>query len=294
MIVVRIMDGLGNQMFQYATARRAALKLRTELKLDLSGYRSEKLRSYSLHHFQLSETLASPADTGPLFRRAALQAPLIVWDYLTAGKNGPKRPFFHEDEMRLRYDPRVLTIGDNVYLWGHWQCERYFDDISDTLRDDFTVKTPPSDANSRMADEIRSREAVCLHVRRGDYVAHWQNRQDLGVCGKDYYDRAVAEIAGKVKDPHFFVFSDDPAWCRAELKTGFPTTVVDLNGPETDYEDLRLMAGCRHFIIANSSFSWWGAWLSPNPGKLVIAPSKWFNNPARAPKDIIPERWTRI
>lgn len=294
MILVRIMDGLGNQMFQYAMARRLALHHDVPLKLDLSAFKTEKLRKYALNHFHIQAEIAAPEEIKRYYRRTFLQAPGIIMDYITASKRGLRRPFFHEDEIRLRFDPRVLSLSDDVYVWGHWQCEKYFEDIATELKRDFTLRTPPDEANARMMQEIEGKNAVCLHIRRGDYVANPQNHKDLGACSLDYYARAVEHIGYYVENPHFYVFSDDPVWSRENLKLRYPATFVDHNGPEKDYEDLRLMKSCKHFIIANSSFSWWGAWLSVNPDKIIIAPKKWFHNQTRVPENIIPDRWLRL
>ncbi len=181
-----------------------------------------------------------------------------------------------------------------MYLQGYWQSEKYFKDIEKIIRDDFTFSEEPDYQNKQMADTIKCCEAVSLHVRRGDYVSNPVTTEYHGICSEDYYRRAVREVERYCKNPQFFVFSDDPSWAKENLETGYPTTIIDFNGSEKDYEDLRLMSLCQHHIIANSSFSWWGAWLSWNPQKIVIAPKKWFNRPEINTQDLIPESWIRI
>ena len=141
---------------------------------------------------------------------------------------------------------------------------------------------------------IQSSDAVAIHVRRGDYISNQNTTEFHGICSLDYYHKAIDEIISKVNDPHFFVFSDDPEWTQENLKIDAPTTYVAHNSSDKNYEDLRLMSLCNHFIIANSSFSWWGAWLSRNESKIVIAPSRWFQDIKYNDSDRLPEEWKRI
>ena len=162
------------------------------------------------------------------------------------------------------------------------------------MRREFVIKYQ-QDAQSQMfSDRIQSTESVSLHVRRADYIQNALTNKIHGTCDQDYYDRAIRYIAERVIDPHFFIFSDEPEWVKENLKIDFPMTVVDCNDASRNYEDLRLMSTCKHNIIANSSFSWWGAWLNPNPDKLVITPEQWFNDKKRNTKDLIPEQWVKM
>ena len=198
-------------------------------------------------------------------------------------------------ERAFTFDPDVLrTTRRNIYLQGYWQSEKYFRDIRPMLQRDLTVKTEPDAANAAMAGRIRRVESVSLHVRRGDYVSNEVTTRVHGVMDPDYYRRAAEDLGARVRQPHFFVFSDEPQWAREHLELGHPTTVVDLNGPDRSCEDLRLMRLCRHHIIANSSFSWWGAWLSDGPDPVVIAPKRWFRESEHDTRDLIPDRWRRL
>ena len=136
--------------------------------------------------------------------------------------------------------------------------------------------------------------SVCIHIRRGDYVEDIITNQFHGVCNLDYYYRSIEYIASKIKNPYFFVFSDDPLWVKQNLILKYPCDYIDQNFGKKDYEDMRVISKCKHNIIANSSFSWWGAWLNINPNKIVIAPKNWFKSKAINTKDLIPESWFKI
>ena len=283
MIIVKLIGGLGNQLFQYAAARRLAEKHSTILKLDITGFEKDKhcLRTYNLHCFYIHESLATNAEIN-----------LIQWNLFNRLKH--KLSSSDGTEKQFDFDPKILDAPNNILLDGYWQSEKYFADISDILRREFVVKYQ-QDAQSQMfSDRIQSTESVSLHVRRADYVQNALTNKIHGTCDQDYYDRAIRYIAERVNHPHFFIFSDEPEWVKDNLKIGFPMTVVDCNDASRNYEDLRLMSTCKHNIIANSSFSWWGAWLNPNPDKLVITPEQWFNDKKRNTKDLIPEQWVKM
>jgi hypothetical protein len=181
-----------------------------------------------------------------------------------------------------------------VYLEGYWQSPKYFFDIKNIIGYEFTVKTGPDQVNKELMEKISQVEAVSVHVRRGDYVSNPATGNYHGVCSLDYYRTAVATITGRVRQPHFFIFSDDPAWAEKNLSVIGPKTVIERNGPERGHEDMRLMSLCRHHIIANSSFSWWGAWLCEKTDKIVISPKRWFKKEDIDTKDLVPESWIRI
>lgn len=293
MIIVKLMGGLGNQMFQYAAGRRLSYVNNTELKLDLGWFSNiaaiNTARKYELAVFCIQESFATHRETVN-FRKNPLHA--IVSRLIS--KAIPSRMRRHIYEKHYHFDPDILNLPDDVYLEGFWQCPRYFEDIEDIIRKEFTINTAPDDLNQRMAEDIASTESVSIHVRRGDYVSNPVISSVHGICPPEYYRSAVETIACRVNQPHFFVFSDDPAWVKKSLLFIEPATFVDYNGPDKAYEDMRLMGLCKHHIIANSSFSWWGAWLSNNTRKIVIAPKKWFKDTRYNTGDVIPEDWLRI
>jgi len=293
MVIVRLNGGIGNQMFQYAAARRVAWVNNTRLLFDLGWFQESgwwTRRKYELDAFCIVGDAASSNDLAAF--KSKWQNAIIR-----------RLPFFlkkrichtrrHIIEKSYDFDPAVLLLGDNVYLEGHWQSEKYFSDIEALIRREFSFRNAPSEPNRRMLDRIASCEAVSVHIRRGDYVTLPEANAFHGLCPPAYYRSAVDRISRQVSDPVFFVFSDDIAWARDNLHLGFETHFMDHNSPERGDEDLRLMSACRHHIIANSSFSWWGAWLCSNSQKIVYAPQKWFNNNINTP-DILPASWIRL
>jgi hypothetical protein len=198
-------------------------------------------------------------------------------------------------ERAFTFQPKVLGQRPPAYLDGYWQSEKYFGDVADVIRKDFTVKRAPSAANAAWLDRIGATVSVSIHVRRGDYVTNADANKFHGTCGIDYYQRAVQMLSSRLGGrPEFFVFSDDPAWVRANLDLGsHPHHYVTNNDAQTNYEDLRLMSSCRHHIIANSTFSWWGAWLNASPDKVVVAPRRWFRADEMDDRDLVPSGWVR-
>ena len=286
-VIVRLEGGLGNQLFQYATGRTIALATGRDLLLDTSAYREDRLRSYQLDHFAIAARPLRRGDVPYLkLRRSRLGAIL------------PRRS--RVEIVREAFPARVpvwpeapVDDAGTPYLIGYWQSERYFAPIADTIRREVRVNAAPEGRNARLLDEIAASDAVAIHVRRGDYVSNPAATAYHGLCGLDYYRAAIRRLAGSVPRPHCFVFSDDLDWVRANLDTGHPTTFVGHN-TDTPWEDLRLMAACRHFIVANSSFSWWGAWLGEWPGKQVIAPARWFQADHGGEGEIVPAGWLRM
>ena len=292
MVIVQLVGGLGNQFFQYATGRAVAHRNRTPLKLDISAFDQDPLRSYRLHHFNIVESIATPDEVAHLTKRGS-----GIWKRISRRVERYLLPPYRRSVFAQRFDhfdPDILRLRGNVYLIGYWQSEKYFKDIAHIIRQDFTFRHTPDTENQKLARIIANTNSVSLHIRRGDYVSNPITYQYHGVCSLDYYRAAVARLTQTVKRPHFFVFSDDMEWAQQNLKPDYPVTYVTHNGVERDYEDLRLMSQCKHHIIANSAFSWWGAWLCTRPGKLVIAPRKWFNKADCDTSDLIPASWSRV
>jgi hypothetical protein len=292
MIIVKLIGGLGNQLFQYALGRNLALKNDTELKLDISGFEIYKLHNYGLYHFNIIENIAKDEEI-QCFKRTRKQVFSYTIDKISK-RFFPwyKRKYITEPDFS--YNSNIFKITKNAYLEGYWQSEKYFTDISETIRKEISVKNEPDELNRNTLTQINITNSVSLHIRRGDYISNKKSMETHGVPGMDYYMQAQALIEEKIKNPHIFVFSDDIEWTRNHLKSDLPLHFIDHNGVKKNYEDMRLISFCKHHIIANSSFSWWGAWLSNNPQKIVIAPKKWFNKPDINTKDLIPEYWIRL
>jgi hypothetical protein len=290
MIYTKLIGGLGNQMFQYAVGRQLAKARGTELTLDVSGYEHQAAgdtpRQYELGNFKHAAKLADAA----ALREIRLATGPSKLDKLL-GRRGSLNVV---REAGFPFDAKVLEAPDNSYLIGYWQTEKYFPDVREELLEDFALKHEPDEANAKTAAEIAAVTAVSLHVRRGDYVTNANAAAFHGMTSLEYYREAIKMMASKVKEPHFFVFSDDPDWCRENLKFDLPMTFVTNNSGDKGYEDMRLMKQCRHHIIANSSFSWWGAWLNPRADKIVLAPGRWFNDAAVDTRDIYGQGWVKI
>lgn len=292
MIVVRLIGGLGNQMFQYAFARALSLKRQTELKLDLASYGEDTPRSFSLDCFNIKASFASLEEIKKL---VFTPTPLFIRIVRKIKGKPPMRESSQiYRERHYHFDPQALGILGDSYLIGYWQSEKYFYQIEDIIRRDFTFKSKMSKKNQLLAKRIQETDSVSIHVRRADYVTNKVYRDYFKLCGIEYYFLAITKMINKVHHPCFYVFSDDLDWVKNNIQSEFPITYIDHNRGNQDYEDMRLMSLCKHHIIANSSFSWWGAWLNMHPDKIVIAPKKWFNDPSINTKDLIPSSWIRI
>jgi hypothetical protein len=289
MVITQLIGGLGNQMFQYAVGRHLARLRNCRLKLDLSRYddrtrRNYGLRQYELKPFNIEADIATPAELEAFKPRGRLLSRL---DKIKPLRNRIVRERF------LHFDPTILTITGNVYLQGYWQSEKYFKDIESDIRKELTIRHEPDPINSALGTAIQSASSVSLHVRRGDYVSDPVTSAKFGPLRMEYYVRAVKLIAALVREPHFFIFSDDPQWVTQNIGLDYPTTYVN-EQPGNHCGELRLMSLCKHHVIANSSFSWWGAWLNPRPDKTVIAPANWFQEKGRDTSDLVPEGWIRL
>jgi hypothetical protein len=196
-------------------------------------------------------------------------------------------------ESGITYDPGLRALHAPVYLVGYWQSECYFTDISDRLRADFTLKQDGSGANARLLKLALAGNSVGLHVRRGDFVTLSDAAQVHGLCSIEYYRRAIDIVRSRFSDCQFLVFSDDPEWARAELPPD-PSAVFVTGNDLCPEQDLALMSACKHHIIANSSFSWWAAWLGYSPEQLVIAPDPWYASPKLDARDLAISRWQYI
>lgn len=288
-IIVKLIGGLGNQMFQYATARSLAARRGARVALDITGFEHYKLHRYALCYLNVEENLARREDvrwlTGGWLARNVVSR--------LRGVRKTKR-FRIFRERIFQFDPSVLELSGNLYLDGYWQSERYFREHAALLRREFRPKGALTQKSEEVAGLIRSCNSVSLHIRRGDYVSNPSTNRTHGTCDLAYYREAATLIAGRAPSPVFFVFSDDHEWVRASLELPYPTTYVAHNDATRNYEDLHLMSLCRHNIVANSSFSWWGAWLNENEEKTVVAPRRWFRDDRLDDRDVVPAAWTRL
>ena len=285
MIIAKLIGGLGNQMFQYALARRLALLWNCELKLDptdLLSTRHSTPRPYGLNVFNIQADLAGTTE---------IQA--VKNNYWLAKLGLAHKPSHIQEQAVGTYDANLIKIPPPLYLDGYWQSAQYFQDIELIIKNDFTLKAEFLPTDSALLALIKSTNSVALHIRRGDYVTNPDFAAIYNCCSLDYYRQAVGTIAAQTTAPHFFIFSDDIDWVKHNLQLDYPAEFVS-ERDYPDYQALILMSLCQHQIIANSSFSWWGAWLNSSANKLVIAPSKWFNSSSLSSQDIIPATWLKI
>ena len=290
MIGAFVCGGLGNQMFQYAAGRALALRHGAELRLDLSVFGAR--RHFDVERpFELDHLAIEVAPQGPLSslgfalarRRQAMLRRLSWWNIVREPAPGT-------------YDPRFTTLPDGTYLYGYWQSWRYFEPVAAQIRKELAPRTALSHESRALAERIRSANSLSLHVRRGDYVTSAATNEFHGVLDVDYYTRAVRHVQDRIPDLEAFVFSDDLDWCSTAFAgLGLPLTLVDVNRGADSWQDMFLMAACRHSVIANSSFSWWGAWLGDGDGKAdrtVVAPKHWFAGAEVDLGDRYPPHWT--
>lgn len=291
MIVTKLIGGLGNQMFQYAAGKALALKHGVDVKVDLSELNKNAEGKYTQRHYELT-VFSSNIKTAA----ASDLTPFINKDKSKIKRELQRRfPFLYKTltavERGTSYHPEFKKYPENTYLQGFWQSELYFKEYEKEIRNEFEFKQTIIDACKPFSDPILNSNSVSLHVRRGDYVNNPSANKFHGLCSPQYYEEAISHIAASQGQIEIIVFSDDISWCKENLKFNFPIYFLETGSA---YNDLYLMTQCRHNIIANSSFSWWGAWLNAHPGKIVVGPKQWFADTSVNTSDIIPASWIRL
>jgi len=302
MIIVKLKGGLGNQMFQWALGRALAHKHNTEFKIDvyflLDGTERKNFtpRNYDLDIFKLSPDFATKDDLSkfkfPKFGKYGLFVERLKQKfYRRFDANG----FNFIIQTKFDYDEQIAEAPPNSYIEGYFQTELYFKPIEDIIREDFRFRDELVNGAEDMGKAISSAQSVAVHIRRGDYVTNPKANKTHGLMTKDYYKSAFEIIESKVESPHYFVFSDDNDWCRQNFDFSGNMTLIedDIKGKKFQFS-LRLMSMCKHAIVANSSFSWWGAWLNPSKERIVIGPQNWFASRSLNSKDVMPHWWLKI
>jgi len=294
MVIVKIKEGLGNQLFQYAAGRGLAQHLGTELMLDTSFYEDTgrysraHIRKYHLDKFNI---------TAP-----KLSERTKYWiRQLRRHRFTPVRALTHisgiirfELDKERGFDETLRHKGRNLYLDGYWQCERYFADIRVPLRGELTFREPASSHLAPLLARLNEEISVCVHIRRGDYLSTEIGRERHAICDLNYYQRGMAYIGARVPGAKFFLFSDEPEWVQSNFPPADNLVVVSGNASRSDLEDFRLMMNCRHFVISNSSFSWWTAWLAKQQDKIVVAPKLWQRSYELMSNAVVPDNWVRL
>lgn len=291
-IITQLTGGLGNQLFQYAIAKTIALKNGVPMKMDLSFFKDYKWHVYSLAPFKINENFASVEECTNLLHPSLSFFKRVV-NKLTKNNTSVS---YKLEERGFAFDATILEEKPPKYMIGYWQSEKFFEPIREIIRKDFEVKIPPSPENKVILDTILANNSVSIHIRRGNYVSDEVINNFHGTCSMEYYNQAILYFKERIDNPIFYIFSNDIPWSRDHLNFEGAKVFVDLNDDTTDYEDLRLMQNCKHQIIANSTFSWWAAWLNTNPSKIIIAPKQWFANDEMQAQiqDLIPNNWIRI
>ena len=285
MIITQILGGLGNQMFQYAAGRCLAHLNNTQLKLDITGFTDYKLRNFDLQALHVNFQSASGEEIRNLLPSHNFEK---AWQYLSSKKN---RTYYRE--KHFHFDDSMLKFGKNVYLKGYFQSEKYFLPIKEIIQKEFILKDEAIVKVKHYFDALGSENRVAVHIRRGDMTSNPLATEHHGVIPVSYYQKGIEIIKAKISNPQFYFFSDDINWVKENFNN-IAATFVSEEISKTHFEDLYLMSQCDHNIIANSSFSWWGAWLNNNPEKIVIAPKKWFNEGPKDTQDLLPEEWIKI
>ena len=299
MIVVALAGGMGNQMFQYACGRALAEKHRTELLLDCSFLQDKTPRpnfTFRVYELDIFAINAKQTSNGEL-KKYRPSFYYRVYSKLSRLIGLPiiVNPNYLSEQKAFHYSKAIEKVSQNCFLAGYWQNEKYFKPIEPLIRQDFTFKRPLDQKNADLANRIRMANSVSLHIRRGDYVNNSLVHNVYSLCSLEYYQNAICYIEQKINNPGFFIFSDDIEWAKTNLKLSSRTCeFVSGNTGKQSHVDMQLMSICRHNIIANSSFSWWGAWLNANAEKIVLVPEKWFNDPSLDVHDLIPESWIKI
>ena len=289
MIISRIDGGLGNQMFQYAYGYYLANKHRTSLVLDTSSYDSQPQHGYLLDRFQISANTVASTEQHRIphrYRRQSSQGVVSILQRFMPSGALPRHK-----EAEFGFAEKHLDVANNRYLVGYWQSEKFFPGLRNDLLAQFKPREPLSVTSRRVLDRIQSTNSVAVHVRRGDYVTSNAAAKIYCHLPTEYYTSAINAWAATQTRPEVFVFSNDIAWCRQQLDLPFPVAFVDHNNTATAHEDMVLMSQAKCCVIANSTFSWWAAWLNERKNRTIFAPSKWFHAGTLDGSSIIPESW---
>ena len=279
-IYVKIYGGLGNQMFQFAAGYAAAKNKKTKLSLDLDYYKKNNLHN----NFELQKVFDIKSNVEILVKSNKFNFFKMI------KKINYRVHKFNENQFH--YNKNILNISNNTILDGYWQSERYFKKYENEIKKIFTFKVNLNEIEYNYFDEIYNNHSVSVHIRRGDFLLkkNENHKTDLN----DYYLEAIKRIAKKFHKVKFYLFTDDPNWVRNYFNMNYNHKIVDINQEEKSYIDMYLMSLCKANIIANSTFSWWSAWLNNNNDKIIYAPRNWFNDKTINIGDLIPRNWLLI
>jgi hypothetical protein len=297
MLIVNLLGGLGNQMFQYAFGQALSARLQKPVKysvhqlLDRPADASHTFRNYELDIFNASINIATNSELQLFGLMPATKVSAL--GYKVYRRIVKVRRFVEKNDFG--YDESVFQQAGYVYYDGYWQNENYFKPYQELLRAQLQLRNPLSGDNLAIANHIKTAPVpVSLHVRRGDYISNANANRAHGICSPEYYEKAVELLQARLGAIQLFIFSDEPDWVQDNMNFEGPATYVSHNTGKASAEDMRLMSLCQHNIIANSSFSWWGAWLNQNPNKLVIAPKQWMQLTQGNHTSPVPATWLSL
>lgn len=256
-------------MFQYAAGLSLANKKNTNLRIDTRFYKTDNKRKFLLDSFNITGKNANMFQIGLI-------------------KKTPMGNYYNEPDFNFHSE--IFKLPKNTYINGYWQSEKYFKDISDIISKEFTPKNPLPEHANAILNQIKNSNSVSVHVRRTDYL---EKQSTYEILGRDYYNKAFEKVAQKINEPKYFFFSDDIEWVKKNISHSSNDIFVSDEIKLQDFEELVLMSECKHNIIANSSFSWWAAWLNRNPNKVVIGPTLWLKDKSQN-NDRIPDNWIKI
>lgn len=295
-VISHLIGGLGNQLFQYATGKALAERLGEPLLLDLSAFSDYSLRNYELMPYRLNASIASVEDIHvSLPQRYHPHAVCKIYHKVKQRLLPAEERNYQEESLKFSVN-RFHNIRRPCYLYGYWQREEYFLSIRDTLRTELQLPDEPDEKQREWMQLMKEEESVSIHVRRGDYVSNPETARVHGSLPEAYYRTAMETISRSFSSPLFFLFSDDPGWVKKQWSLPGKVMVIDEMSQNSPQLDLQLMSLCRHHIIANSTFSWWGAWLAESKDSVIIAPRQWFTpeEMKERHRDPVPERWIRL
>ncbi len=284
MVIVSVHGGLGNQMFQYAFYRNLVQRGR-KVKIDI---RSSWTKGGVLHNrYELNKIFLLKVDVATMEDRLHYLNNNLVSKLKRKFSHVKTEYYSSDNEEPISFYKKYFYM-ENIYIYAFYQSEKYFENIKEIIQRDYTFD-PVAVQNTSFFEQIKNTNSISIHIRRGDYL---NNSSVEDICTMSYYKNAIQEICKRITCPTFFIFSNDIPWCKENLPLENAVFVTGNTGRDS-YKDMQLMSYCRHNIIANSTFSWWGAWLNSNPNKIVIAPDRWFNG-VDGTKDIIPEGWIKV
>jgi hypothetical protein len=294
MKIVKFKGGLGNQLFQYALLRNLQIVHSCKnVKADFSYFdllTKDEIRKPRILFLNILAEKATKSDIKKtlLFKRIGNPLSIIYKSILYAEKKLNKKYYFEESRKHTNLD----FIINYSYFDGYWQSWKYVEQIEETLRKEITPNIKHSANTIKIINKISSENSIFIGIRRGDYLASRKSINHYGSFELDYFKKAIKFVQQKVKDPVFYIFSNDIEWVKRNLNLGINIVYRENEKQTSDFEELFIMGACKHAIIVNSTFYWWGAWLISNKSKIVIAPKNWFAD--KSPIDIVPNSWIKI